>query len=61
MTPFLHKLLRAGFIVATVWRRLWKSAEVFFLTKDEIARRAWKAREAERLDRLRNPSNYQGR
>jgi hypothetical protein len=69
MIPFLHRVLRTGVIVATALGRLWERIELSFLSKAEVARRASgkietlkrKDLEAERLDRLRNPRNYQGR
>jgi len=69
MTPFLHRVLRTRAMVATVLRRLWERIELPFLSKDEVARRASgkfetlkrKDREAERIDRLTNPRNYQGK
>ena len=69
MTPFLNKLLRAGGIIAAALARFRKGAELIFLSKRENARRAsgrsetlkGEEQEAERLDRLRNPRNYQGR
>jgi hypothetical protein len=69
MTPFLDKLLRAGGPVGNALARFRKKAELIFLSKRENARRAFgrletrnrKEMEAERIDRLRNPGNYQGR
>jgi|GraSoiStandDraft_37_1057305.scaffolds.fasta_scaffold1540620_1 hypothetical protein len=69
MTPFLDKLLRAGGPIATALTRFRKKTELIFLSKRENAKRASgrfetlkrKEMEAERLDRLRNPRNYQGR
>jgi hypothetical protein len=61
MTTFLHKLLRAGVTMAAGLGRILKRSGRLFLTKDQVARRASEEMEAERLDRLRNPSNYQGR
>ena len=61
MTTFLLKVLVVlGRIVAGLVRVL-KSFGMLFLSKEQIARRAAEEREAERLDRLRNPSSYQGR
>jgi len=62
-------MLRARLVVATALRRLWERIELPFLSKDEIAKRTSgkfetlkrKDLEAERLDRLRNPRNYQGK
>jgi hypothetical protein len=69
MTPLLEKILRAGRAIATALARFLERTELIFLSKRENARRASgrvetlkrKEMEAERLDRLRNPSNYQGR
>jgi hypothetical protein len=69
MTPFLDKMLRAGGTIAAALARFRKGSELIFLSKRENARRASgrlealkrKKMEAERIDRLRNPSNYQGR
>jgi hypothetical protein len=69
MTPFLDKILRAGGKIATVLARFRERTELIFLSKRENARRASgrfetlkrKEMEAERIDRLKNPSNYQGR
>jgi hypothetical protein len=69
MTPFFHRLHRTRLIAATVLGRLWERIESPFLSKAEVARRASgkietlkrKDLEAERIDRLRNPRNYQGR
>lgn len=62
-------MLRARVIVATGLGRLWESIELLFLSKDEVAKRASgksetlkrKDLEAERIDRLTNPRNYQGK
>ena len=69
MTPFLEKIIRAGGIIATALARVRERLGTALLSKTENARRALgksEARkreemEAERLDRLRHPSNYQGR
>lgn len=69
MTPLLRKVLHVGVIVAAVFQRVWESIELLFRSKAQLARRATgrfealkrKEMEIERLDRLRNPSNYQGR
>ena len=69
MTPFRDKMLRAGGTIATALARFREKTELVFLSKRENARRASgrfetlkrKEMEAERIDRLRNPSNYQGR
>ena len=69
MTPFLDKIFRAGGTIVTALARFRERVELVFLSKRENARRAAgtlealkrKEMEAERLDRLRNPSNYQGR
>jgi hypothetical protein len=69
MIPFLDKIFGAGGPVATKLARFRQRTELIFLSKRENARRASgrsetlkrQEMEAERLDRLRNPSNYQGR
>ena len=69
MTPFLDKMLRAGATIATVLGRVWERTKWFFPSKNEVARRAAgkletlriKEMEAERIDRLTNPHNYQGK
>ena len=69
MTPFFHRVLHAGVIVSAVFKRGWETIELLFRSKAEAARRASgrfealkrKEMEIERLDRLRNPSDYQGR
>jgi hypothetical protein len=69
MTPFLRRVLHVGVIVAAVFERVWERIEQLFCSKAEVARRASvrfqalkrKEMEVERLDRLRNPSDYQGR
>ena len=69
MIPFLHRMLRAGAIVAIGLGRLWERIELLFLSKDEVAKRVSgkfetlkrKDLEAERIDRLTNPRNYQGK
>jgi hypothetical protein len=69
MTPFLDRVLRIRKILATVFRRLWERIELPFLSKAEVARRVStkfetvrrKDLEAERIDRLTNPRNYQGK
>jgi hypothetical protein len=69
VTPFLKRIHRAGGKIATGLARLQEIIELMFLSKREKARRAsgrsesLKRREieAERIDRLRNPSKYQGR
>jgi len=56
-------------ILAKMVGRVWEGIRKLFLSKVEIARRTvWrfealkrKTSEAERLDRLRNPSNYRGK
>ena len=55
--------------IVIVLKRAWRRIEFLFLSKHEIARRSSVLRETlsrkevetERLDRLRNPRNYQGR
>jgi hypothetical protein len=72
MTPFLEKIVSAGRAIIAALGRLRGKAEVAFLSKAESTRRAAgrlearqqkerKEFEVERLDRIRNPSNYQGR
>ena len=69
MTPFQKKMLRAGVNFEAVTRRAWEGVGRLFLSKAAAARRAsgrfeaLKRREdeAERLDRLRNPRDYQGK
>jgi hypothetical protein len=64
-----NKLFRAGAILAAAIEGFQKRLERIFLSKSAnercAARRALKLQrttsEAERLDRLRNPSRYQGR
>jgi hypothetical protein len=60
---------RTRVIVATALGRLWERIQLPFLSRDEVAKRASgkletlkrKDLEAERIDRLRNPRNYQGK
>jgi hypothetical protein len=60
---------RTRVIVATALGRLWERIQLPFLSQDEVAKRASgkletlkrKDLEAERIDRLRNPRNYQGK
>ena len=55
--------------IVIVLKRAWRAIEFLFLSKHEIARRSSVLRETlnrkevetERLDRLRNPRDYQGR
>ena len=69
MTSFQQKLLRAGVNIEAVARRVWDIVGRLFLSKAAVARRASgqfealkrKEQEAERLDRLRNPRDYEGR
>jgi len=69
MTPFLEKILRAFGTTVTALARVRERIGAAFLSKTENARRASgrsealkrEVMEAERLDRLRHPSNYQGR
>ena len=69
MTPFLRKALHAGVIASAVLRRVWETIELLFRSKAEVAKRASgrfealkrREMELERLDRLRHPSDYQGR
>jgi len=67
--PMRNKMLRACGILAAAVGRFQKRLERLFLSKRENDKRASqralsldrKTTEAERLDRLRNPSRYQGR
>jgi hypothetical protein len=69
MTPFLDKMIRSGATLATALGRGWERIKRFFPSNEEVARRATerlktierKEMEAERIDRLTNPSNYQGK
>ena len=69
MKPFFLSLLHLGVIVSAIFKRVWESMEWLFLSKAGLARRASgrfealkrREMEIERLDRLRNPSDYQGR
>ena len=69
MTPFLDQVRRAGVIVATALGRVWEKIKRFFPSKEEVARRdagrletlKRKEMETERIDRLTNPHNYQGK
>ncbi len=69
MTSFLQKLLRVGVIIEAMFKWVWEGIAPIFFSKDEAARRASgkferlkrQEFEAERLDRLRYPENYQGR
>ena len=69
MIPILQKLVRAGVSIEAGTRRAWEGIQRLFLSQVEHTRRtsgrseALKRREleAERLDRLRNPRDYQGR
>jgi hypothetical protein len=69
MRPFLRIVLYSAVIVATGFARAWERIRVVFLSKDEVATRASGRietlkrieMETERLDRLRNPRDYQGR
>lgn len=69
MMPFFRKVLHLGVILSSVCGGAWKIIEPLFRSKAEIAMQAAgrfeslkrKEQEIERLDRLRNPSNYQGR
>jgi len=65
---FLEKILRAAAAIATALARFRDRTALIFASKAAHARasvrfetRKRKELEAERLDRLRNPSNYQGR
>ncbi len=69
MTPLWDTLFRAGGKIETALARFRGGLVRFFLSNREAARRASekfdalqrKALEAERIDRLRNPGNYQGK
>ncbi len=69
MTPFQKKMLRAGVQVEAVTRRAWEGIGRLFVSKTAVAPRASgkfaglqrRELEAERLDRLRNPRDYQGK
>jgi hypothetical protein len=65
---FLEKILGAGRTIATALARFRDRTALIFPSKTAHARaslrletRKRKELEAERLDRLRNPSDYQGR
>ena len=68
-TTMLHAIIRSAANLLTALVRGWDKSKLFFLSKAGIDKRASvtftalqrKEMEAERLDRLRNPSNYQGR
>ena len=69
MTHYLKKLLHAGAHLEDATRRTWERMSRPFLSKAEAARRASgrfevlkrQEMEAERLDRLRNPRDYEGK
>jgi len=69
MNSYSSKMLRAGVKVEAALRWTMGKIERLYRSKAEIARRASgrmtallrREQEAERLDRLRNPRNYQGR
>lgn len=69
MTPLRSKVLHVGVILTAVLQRAWESLERLFRSKAQVAQRATgrfealkrREMEVERLDRLRHPSNYQGR
>ena len=69
MIPILDRILRPGGRVAKALARFREGTELFFLSRRENTRRASaksealnrKEIEAERIDRLRNPTDYQGR
>ena len=69
MTPFFQKILRAGVNIEAGTRRACESIQRLFLSRVEQTRRASgrfealkrREMEAERLDRLRNPRDYQGK
>jgi hypothetical protein len=69
MTPSLHRVRHFGVIVSAVFKGVCERIELLFRSKADVARRASERSDAlkrrqmelERLDRLRHPSNYQGR
>ena len=69
MTPLVEKMLRVGVGIETMLKRAWRGIERVFLSKAEVARRdtgrfeTLKRREmeTERLDRIRNPHDYEGK
>ena len=69
MIRIFDKICRVAGIIADALAQLWERAGLMFLSKRENAKRTSgrvearkrKEMEDERLDRLRNPSNYQGR
>ncbi|MEY2409458.1 MAG: hypothetical protein QOF48_2128 [Verrucomicrobiota bacterium] len=69
MTPIFQKLLGAGVQLEALIRRTAHGIGGLFVSKAETARRASgrfealqrRELEAERLDRLRNPRNYEGK
>ena len=69
MNQFIANIRRAGVIVVKVLAQGWEGVKQLFSSKAEVARRASgrlellqrKEKEAERIDRLTNPRNYQGR
>jgi len=69
MTPFFEKMLRFYVTIATVLGRVRERIELVFSSKKEVARRTVekfetlhrKEMEAERIDRLVNPRDYQGK
>jgi hypothetical protein len=69
MNPFFRTVLRVAAAVETALKQASEKIARLFLSKAEAARRTngkfevlkRKELEAERLDRLRNPHNYQGR
>ena len=69
MNSFLQKLLHLGVGIETLLKRVPQSIERLFLSKDEAGRRDTgrletiqrREFEAERLDRLRNPGDYEGK
>lgn len=69
MTPFLRSALHLGVNGMAVLARIWERIERILCSKATLAQRSAERFEAlrrrefevERLDRLRNPSDYQGR
>ena len=68
-TPLLQRLFHVGVWIEVAAKRMWERCARLFLSKAEVAKRVSgrfemlkrREMEAERLDRLRHPSDYQGR
>jgi hypothetical protein len=66
---FMHSILQVSQFIAAWVRRAWAKIERLVGSNTGLARRASekcqalkrRAKETERIDRLRNPSDYQGR